>query len=566
MNPSWRSRVLFWSALAFLALYFFLFLAYPTLYVAVRSLFLNGALHLGFYRDAFLNVYYRSCLANSLLIGLLVTLATTLIALPLALATVRRDFPGKIWAHALVLLPMVMPPFVGAVGIRQMLAVNGSVNILLDRLLSLLTRLHVPPVDWLHAAPFWSVVFLEVLYLYPIMYLNVVASLANVDSSLEEAAANLGGSPLSVFRRVTFPLMLPGFFAGASIVFVWAFTDLGAPLVLNFDTVIPIVIYHMHANPNGDPQGYVVVVVTLLLTAVLYLIARRMMAGRTFAMMSKSAVSSNPPRASLRLTFFIYLFLALLTFFALMPHFAVVLSALSATWQGSVLPSQYTLANFTGLFSRGYALSAIWNSFIYSCCCTLLVVVLGVVIAHLLVRKRFRGASFLDAASMLPLALPGLVLAFGYLSCYYDLPIIGIGLNPALFIVIAYSMRRLPYMVRAAVAGFQQVSSGLEEASTNLGASAWQTLTRVTLPLVAGNLLAGAILTFVFSMFEVSCSLMLLQSPDVYSFSPALAKIVNDLAFFQAAALGLLGMIGLAAGLFIASRFLGKRMGDLFRM
>ncbi len=577
MTSSRSSRWLFWSAIIALAAYFFFFLIYPTFHVLIGSVFQNGRFHLGFYRDVFLSVYHRQCLVNSLLIGLLVTLFTTLVALPLALAAVKRDFRGKIWVHALVLLPMVMPPFMGALGLKQMLGVNGSVNILLARLLPLLSDplvrlgiLHAhwspPAVDWLQLAPFWGVVFLEVLHLYPIMYLNVVACLANVDPSLEEAAANLGGSRFNVFRRVTFPLMLPGFFAGASIVFIWAFTDLGAPLVLQFDRVIPNVIYDMRTQANVNPQGYVVVVMTLLLTAVLYLLARRFMSRRTFSMMTKGTVQSAPPRASRKLTLLIYAFLAGLTCFALMPHFAVLLASFSARWQSTVLPSQYTLNNFVEVFSRSYTLSAILHSLLYSACCTLLVLVLGVVIAYLLVRTPFRGASILDAFTMLPLALPGLVLAFGYLTCYYDVPLLGVHANPFILIVVAYSMRRLPYMVRAAVAGFQQVSTGLEEASVNLGASRLRTLARITLPLVAGNLLAGALLTFTFSMFEVSCSLMLLQTPDVFSFSPALYKLLNDLSTLPAAALAVSGMAVLSIGLFIASRFLGKRMGELFRI
>ena len=169
---------------------------------------------------------------------------------------------------------------------------------------------------------------------------------------------------------------------------------------------------------------------------------------------------------------------------------------------------------------------------------------------------------------MLPLALPGIVLAFGYLTCYYDLPWIGVGQNPAILLVVAYSVRRLPYMVRAAVAGFQQVSPGLEEASVNLGASAFRTLRRITLPLVAGSLLAGALLTFVFSMFEVSCSLMLVNREEFYSFSPALYNVFRSQPRgpYEASALGLIGMVVLGVTLLIASRFLGRRMGEVFRI
>ena len=579
MARSRRSRIFLVTVLLILAAYFFLFLIYPTLYVVARSLVNQGRLTLEFYHNTFIDIGSRRSLVNSLAIGFLVTAFTTVLALPLAMATVKRDFPGKGWVHALVLLPMIMPPFIGAIGLRQMLARSGSVNLLLAHLVhgvtGGLTTLgvmtapwHMPAVDWLAIAPFWAVVFLEVLHLYPIMYLNVVASLANVDPSLEEAAANLGGGGWNVFRTVTFPLMLPGYFAGASIVFIWAFTDLGAPLVLNFKQVIPSTIYDMSTRLNTEPKGYVLVMITLFLTAVFYLLARRLMHGRTFTMMSKGALGTKPPRASARLTLAIYCFLGALTVLALLPHIAVVLSAFTRQWSDTVLPTEYTLQNFVQVFSRNYTVSSVINSLVYSAGATLVVLVLGILIAYLLVRQRFAGAQALDALTMLPLALPGIVLAFGYLTAYYDVPVIGIRFDPLIFIIVAYSMRRLPYMVRAAVAGFQQVSPALEEASVNLGATAFATLRRITVPLVIGNLLAGGLLTFVFSMFEVSCSLLLLQRPEVFSFAPALYKVANDAqrGVYEASAFGLLGMLVLAVSLVLASRFLGRRMGEVFRI
>ena len=155
---------------------------------------------------------------------------------------------------------MIMPPFVGAIGMRRLLAREGSVNLILQNL-----GLVSQGVDFLGAGGFWAVVLLQVLHLYPIMYLNVAAALANVDPSLEEAARNMGDSGLRLFRKITFPLMLPGYFAGAVLVFIWAFTDLGTPLIFDYQSVVAFQIFDAVNDLNTNPMAYALVVMVILL-------------------------------------------------------------------------------------------------------------------------------------------------------------------------------------------------------------------------------------------------------------------------------------------------------------
>jgi len=187
-------------------------------------------------------------------------------------------------------------------------------------------------------------------------------------------------------------------------------------------------------------------------------------------------------------------------------------------------------------------------------------------LAYLLTRKRIPGGWLLDATAMLPLALPGLVLAFGYVGCFA-----GWGIDPrrdpTVLLVIAYAVRRLPYALRAAYAGFQQTSITLEEASLNLGAGPIRTLRRVTLPLVAANLVAGAILAFSFAMLEVSDSLILAMRERHYPITKAILSVLQRPVDgpYVASAMGVLGMVLLTVSLVAAGTFLGKRMGELFR-
>ena len=406
------------------------------------------------------------------------------------------------------------------------------------------------------------------------MYLNVAASLASVDRSCEEVGYNLGASRWNVFRRITFPLMFPGYFAGASIVFIWACTDLGTPLILRFRQVVPIQIFEMVRDVSRNPMGFALVVMVLMVTVLAFVAARTFVRGRLRSVATKGGTAAAPRRATPWGTFFILLFILTITFVAVIPHIAVALSSVTTpgSWQGTVLPTELTWEHYGKLLTPSVpgrtpvALVGLRNSLIYSSLATLGAVILGVLIAYLLTRERFPGQAVLDTTVMMPLALPGIILAFGYLACF-SRGVLNPMENPVPLLVISYIVRRIPYMVRSAVAGFQHVSRSLEEASINLGARPFATLRRITIPLVLANLVAGAILTFVFSMFEVSQSLVLAQEPAFYPVSRVLYKLFGRLEDgpYLASAMGVIGMVVLAAGLFVAGKFLGRRLGEIFR-
>ena len=194
-------------------------------------------------------------------------------------------------------------------------------------------------------------------------------------------------------------------------------------------------------------------------------------------------------------------------------------------------------------------------------------IVLGVMIAYVLVRRRFPGADVLDALVMLPLAIPGLVLAFGYVATFSGTPL-NPRENPIPLLVIAYAVRRLPYMVRAAYAGFQQINVTLEEAARNLGSTTFRALRRVTLPLISANLIGGGILAFSFAMLEVSDSLILAIKEQFFPITKAIYQLLARIEDgpYIASALGVWAMVFLALSLITAGVLMGRRMGQLFRV
>jgi iron(III) transport system permease protein len=547
--------------LLFLWLFFGVFMLYPLAYVLANAFFTPDGFSLVFMKLMFTSPNYTIILANSVNLGLAVTLLTSLISLPLAFLLVRYHFPGKGLLNGLILIPMVLPPFVGAIGMRQLLARFGSVNLLLLEL-GIISQ----PIDWLGGGSFWGVVLLEALHLYPIMYLNLAAALANVDPSLEEAAKNMGANGFKLFRTVTFPLMLPGYFAGAIIVFIWAFTDLGAPLIFEYREVVAVQIFNMVTDLHQNPMGYAFVVAVIALTLFFFYLSKRILGGGRYEMLGRGHVTSAARPASAAMTVLAYASVLGISALALIPHLGVLLTSVTKRWFLSVLPTEYTFDFYRDVFSHELTLLSIKNSLLLSSLSTIIDVVLGVVIAYLLARRRVPGRSVLDALAMLPLALPGLVLAFGYVATFSATPL-DPRTNPVPLLVIAYAVRRLPYMVRAAYAGFQQTSVALEEAAINLGASPIRTLFQITMPLVFANLIAGAVLSFSFAMLEVSDSLILASKEPYYPITKAIYALLGRIADgpYIASAMGVLGLVLLAASLFIAGRLFGKRMGELFR-
>ncbi len=528
------------------------------------------------FRDA----QFRSGLLNSLVIAALVTVLCAAISIPLAVLNRRHDFRGKGLLTAMLLVPLVLPPFVGAIGIRQIFGAQGALTALCRQL-----GLTAPgtPVDWLGSHPFSGVVVSEAFSLYPIMFVNVVTALSLVDSAMEQAAANLGASAFRVFRSVTLPLMLPGVFAGASIVFIWSFSELGAPLMFDFYDVTPVQVFFRITEISNNPLPYALLVVTMIGCCIVYALGKiavgwRGGAGWAKATAAQGSIQLSGARAIWAVVPFVCVILL-----ALLPHIGVILTSLSKTgqWYQSVLPRVFTTEHYEHALSHELALPSIRNSLVFSGLSVCLDIAIGMAIGILIARSKLPAALrvLLDSLSMLPLAVPGLVLAFGYLavslqirSWFPDskwlLQMIDVQSNPTLLLVLAYTLRRLPYVVRSTVAGLEQTPEELELAARNIGATATQTLLRITTPLIGANLVAGGLMVFAFTMLEVSDSLILVQKQSYWPITRGIYELWMRLGDgpYIASALGAWAMVLLTLILLTVNSLLGKRVGALFRI
>ena len=508
-------------------------------------------------------------LVNGLLLGCVTTCLSLMVAIPLAILSVRCRFRGRSFLSVLVLMPMILPPFVGAMAMRRLLCQFGVVNLLLERVGLMDFGQSLPP-DWLGGG-FVAVVILQVLHLFPIAYLNASAALANIDQSYVHAARNLGAGPIRTFLTVTLPLMRPGLFTGGTIVFIWAFTDIGTPLIIGYHDLAPVTVFKELARAEIDPRTYSLVFVVLASSVLLYVLGKFLFGRSVKAESAKATTVAQMYRLGPVATTGAWVLLGGIVLLALLPHLTVLLTAVSRQWVGTVLPSEYTLEHLRFVLTGGTATRAILNSLKYAGASTLIDIGLGALAAWLIVRSKIAGRTLLDGLVMLPLAVPGIILAAGYVAITAKgswLEAIGPMKNPFIILVIAYAIRRLPFMVRGISAGLEQVPESLEEAARNLGSSRLGTALRITVPLLAANIIAAAVLTFSFAMLEVSDSLILAQVQSDYPITKeiySLAASGNVDAAGIASALGVCGMCILSGSLGLAAFLLRGKLGAIFR-
>lgn len=564
-----RPSLFAWSVCAVVTALLGCFFFWP-LVESLRGAFLtpSGELTLAYFALLLDNPTYVEGLGNALLVAAASSALASVVGTSLALALDRWSFPGKALLSALVPLPLIVPPFVGALGMKQVLGQTGALNALLIDV-GLVSAAH--PIDWLRQARFLAVVLLTALHLYPVVYFNVSAALTHVSPEMEEAAENLGTTGLRRIFKITLPLILPSLFAAITIVFIWALTELGVPLMCDYTRITSVQIFSGSNDIGRSPLVYALVVTLLFITAGLYVLAKLAFGPTTRALASKSSARRHARALSPLAGFACAALLGSLVFSAALPNVAVLLLALARDWYGTVFPSSFTLDHVGAALGHDLVVSSISNSLRYVALSTTFDILLGVSIAHIAVRSRMRFAYLLDAAAMLPLAVPGLVLAFGYLAIAREgrpFSFLNPSRDPTALLAIAYAMRRLPFVVRAAAAGLQQISVTLEEAAENLGASEVRAFFRITFPLLGPHLVAGGVFAFALSMLEVSDSLILAQRQTSYPVTKAiyeLSLLLGD-GRWLAAALGAWAMLFLGTAVAFARSALGRRFGGLFRV
>ena len=542
-----------WLAFGLITAFLLCFLVLPVGTVIYTAFVTDtGALTVGHFTNFFNQGVFRESFFNSLQVALASTFFASVIAVPLAYLTVRFEFRGALAIQTLGVLPLIMPPFVGAVALQLIFGKNGSVNLLLDDWLGFT----VPIMDGLV-----GVTFVESIHYFPFILLNLVAAMRNIDGAMEESALNLGARGWRLFRRVIFPLAMPGYLAGAALVFVKVFDDLGTPLVMGITNMLaPQAYLRITSVGVDDPLGYVISVIMIVFSILALWLAARVMKGKDYATLQKGGGALQKRRLSKWEALLAYGWIALVLAVVLAPHVGILLMSLAQVWSFSVLPDSYTLAHYATVFSDARSMMA--NTLLYCVLAAGLDVVIGTAIAYLILRTRLPARQWLDWLASAALAIPGLVLAIGYLRLFKGVTLPGsdqLVVQTWVLIMLAYAVRRLPYALRSCMAALQQVHVSLEEAAQSVGASRLSTIRRVTVPLMAGGILAGFVTSFITAAVELSATLVLVSTESQAPMSLGIYLYMQSIAGRgPGAALGVLAVLVVGLGTYFSHRFVER--------
>ncbi|MBI3373745.1 MAG: iron ABC transporter permease [Betaproteobacteria bacterium] len=496
---------------------------------------------------------------NSLYVAGMSVAFATLIAVPLAYFTVRFRLRGALIIQTLGVLPLIMPPFVGAVAMQLIFGRSGSVNLILQDAFGA----GLPVMDGLN-----GVIFVEALHYFPFVLMNLVVALSNLDSAMEESAQNLGASGFRLFRRIVFPLAMPGYVAGASLVFVKVFDDLGTPLVLNVTNMLaPQAYLRITSIGIDDPIGYVISVLMIAFSLFALWASALALRGRDYATLQRGGSSLARRRLEPRQAAAAYAWIVCVLLLVLSPHIGILLLSFAKVWSFSVLPDAFTVQHYLTVLEDSPRM--IWNTVLYCGLAAFFDVVFGTAIAYLILRTRLPLRHTLDFLASAALAIPGVVLAIGYLRTFrgLEMPFTGELLTSSwILLVIAYAVRRLPYALRSCMAALQQLHVSLEEAAENLGATRQRAIGRIVVPLMAGGILAGFVTSFMTAAVELSATIMLTASQSAAPMSYGIYLYMQSAAGRGAgAALGVLAVLIVALGTYLSHRFLRGRAADLDR-
>jgi len=510
----------------------------------------TGAFTLINFIDFFKTSLFMESAWNSFYVAGVSVVIASAIALPLAYFTSRFNFGGTVLIQTLGIVPLIMPPFVGAVAMQLLFGTNGSLNLFLGDVFGW----NIPFMEGLN-----GVIFVQSIHYFPFILINLSASLANIDRSMEESALSLGSSGMRLFRRIVLPLGMPGYIAGASLVFIKVFDDLGTPLLLNVNNMLaPQAYLRISSIGISDPMGYVISVILVVISLLAMYVAFLAMRGKEYSTTQKGGGGLMKRELSFKEKIGVYAIILTILSVVLSPHLALTLLSFSTIWSYSIWPDAYTIAHYTeAIGSAGHFIT---NTMLYAGVAATIDIILGTAIAYIVWRTGIKGRKALDYMAMSALAVPGVVLGIGYLRTFHstNMPFTDIPLTQFwLIIIIALAIRRLPFALRACTAALQQVSIALEEAAGSLGAKKYSTIKKVVVPLMTGGILAGFVTSFATAAVELSATLMLVSAESDAPIAYGIYVFMQSAAGRgPGAALGIVAVLIVALGVYVSGRII----------
>ncbi len=475
-----------------------LFLIYPFCTLITKSFFSSktGLLSLDNYIRFFTKKYYYSALFRSLFVSSVSTITTLIVGVPIAYLMNRYNIWMKKYIHIFIIMSLMSPPFIGAYSWIMLFGRAGLVTSFFKdtfgiALPSIYGKL--------------GIILVFTFKLFPYVYLYTSGAMGSIDSSLEEAAENLGSSKLRRLFTVTIPVIIPSIAAGAIMVFMTSLADFGTPMLLGEGyMVLPVLVYNEYMSEIGG-NAYLAsalsVIVVLCSTTVL-LVQKHLVSKKNYVM-----TAMRPPQ-EIELhgvkRFLITFPVALVTFIGILPQIVVIVSSfIKADFTGFI--GGFSLDSYITIFNR--LGTNIKNTFLFSTIAIVFIIIIGMLISYIIVRQKGIAGQVMDMLIMFPFVIPGAVLGISLIVAFNKEPLILTG--TAAIMIIAFVVRKLPYTVRSGSAFLQQMDPSVEEASINLGVSPMKTFFTLTARLMAPGILSGGILSWITCINELSSSVML---------------------------------------------------------
>src|SRR6266850_2248467 len=524
----------------------------PLLFLLVGSLKGADGMSLDHFGEVLSGRLYVNALKNSLILGAWTGLFSLIIGLVLAWAVSRTDVPCKPLIQITATLSYLSPPFLTAIAFTYLFSPNaGLINVLMRDVLGL---------PWLTFNIFsmTGLVIVTVLHTFPFVYLLASSALQSVDASYEEAAQILGARKLRTAFSVTAPLVAPAILSGTLLAFVNAIALFGSQAIIGLPgriSTLPTRIYALFDYPPEYGLASALSLVFVILTVGALYLQRSFLAKRSYVTLGGKG--SRPQLMELGIFRWVVFGFAVIIFVIaiLAPYTTLIAVSFSKSW-GLEFWKNLTLANYKFiLLEYNVTQRAILNSLFLATIAATLAVFLGVVMGWIDLRTRIPGRKILDYASLIPLGLPGIVVAVALIQFWLAMPVALYGTLTIL--LLAYVGRYLPLGVRAANASLRQVDPSLEESAQILGASWTTTLREVTLPLIRPGLFAGWLLVFVPVIQELSASILLFSSSSI-TLAVAVYNLYETGYIEPVAALAMVNMAIIGVAIWLAYRIGGR--------
>lgn len=543
-KPS-RIRFDFWHVITLLGLaVLIIFLVYPLFNVLIASFFKDGHFSLGAYKDFFTLKYYYGALFNSLFVCISATVVACCLGIPMAYIMTRFEMPFKNVIHIIIILTLLSPPFIGAYSWILMLGNNGVITRFLAHI-----GIHIPSIYGLH-----GMIWVFAIQFYPHIYLYVSGALKTVDRSLEEAAESMGNHGWKRIRTITLPLIFPTLSTGALMVFMASFADFGTPMLLGQGIkLLPVLAYEQFINEMGsDPAMASTLSIILLAISTLLLYFQRYLVSRKSYTMS-SLRPPKPVKLKPMQKVFANIFVGMVLIVSIIPQATVIITSFLKT-NGPVFTNHFSLDSYRQVLYR--VPQAIFNTFSFSVIAIIIMLVAGLLMSYVVVRRKSKLTAILDSLIMIPYVVPGTVLGISLILAFNKPPVLLTG--TWIILVISYSIRKLPYTMRSSTAILYQLDKSVEEASISLGVPPIRTFFKTTAILMLPGVLSGAVLSWITTINELSSSIVL-YSGSTATITVTIYSEVFTANFGTAAALASILSLCTIISLIIVSKISGKK-------